>query len=202
MRVYIAGMTGRWLAAIVFLMTGCREVGLKEDIHVLRKDIGALEKKVKPETPIYVDDFGSALDDETASVPFEIYEHVVRHLARMSDDDVRAKVAKSVDFDQLVDDSNKTRGNFVRMEGVIGRIWKERVDIPGLPEPWVYAGIVFVKNRDPLLFHVIERPDLLYLKQDMVYLDAIFLKVIEYELQGGGTVRAPLVVGRRLHKYH
>jgi hypothetical protein len=181
---------------------GCRPVGLQGEIEEVRSDIRALEKRIHPETPIYIDEFESALDDETPSIPGEIYEHVARHLSRMTDEEVRSRVDKNAGYRLLVDEPSAMRGRFVRMEGVIGKIWTEQVRIAGVPNPWIYAGIVFVKNRDPLLFHVIEKPDLMNLKADLVYLDAIFLKVIEYEIKDGGRVRAPLVVGRRLHKYH
>lgn len=183
-------------------MAGCRPASLRGDLEEVRSEIQALEKRIAPETPIYVEEFEAALDDETPRIPGEIYEHVARHLSRMSDEEVRAKVDRNADYRLLLDEPSAMRGRFVRMEGVIGKIWTEPVGISGVPHPWIYAGIVFVKNRDPLLFHVIEKPDLLNLKEDLVYLDAIFLKVIEYQVQDGGKVRAPLIVGRRLHKYH
>lgn len=183
-------------------LAGCRPVGLQSDLEEVRSEIRVLEKRIPPETPIYVQEFESALDDETPRIPGEIYEHVAKHLSRMTDEDIRAKVDKNADYRLLLEEPSGMRGRFVRMEGLIGKIWTEQVQIAGVPNPWIYAGILFVKNRDPLLFHVIEKPDLLNLKEDLVYLDAIFLKVVEYQIQDGGKVRAPLIVGRRLHKYH
>lgn len=190
-------------AFLVLALAGCRVGSLDEDIRIQREEIRRLEKDLNPETPIYIPEFDEHLRDETSTVPGEIYGHVVRRLARMTDEEVRSRVDAGLEHGTILADPDRSRGAFVRVEGVIARIWTEEVRIEGLEADRIYAGILFVRNRDPLLFHTFERPaEFYYLKQDLVAMDGIVLKVVDYELSGGGRMRAPFIVGRRLLKYH
>jgi hypothetical protein len=193
-RMRVASILG-----LLLLLAACRSV-FDEEVR-LRKERLELESRMGPRDPIYVERFGDYLKDRRASMPADIYHHVLGWLERLSDKEVRGRIDKSVRYSDLVDEPAECRGKFVRLQGYIYTIWTEEVAARGFEGDRIYAAILFVKNRDPLLVHWIEKPPLVYLKEDLVSVDGIFLKVFRYELKDGGVMEAPLVVGRRLLKY-
>lgn len=195
--------TTLFLICFIPVLPGCRPFGFDQEIRLRRQEIRSLQKRIelRKDTPIFIPEFNALLDNESASIPDVVYLHVVRHLDKMSDPEVTRRVDLKVRYPDLTDKPGKVRGRFVRVTGRVANVWPETIKMDGRARR-VFAGVLFFKGLYPVLFHVLEKPEVLYLKEDLVGLDGIFLKVIRYELLDGGRMRAPFVVGRRLLKYH
>jgi hypothetical protein len=191
------------IAALLLLLAACSQEGvLDPEIRVVRSDVRMLENEVPPESPIWIEDFNKVMDDATPDVPETVYRHVVRKLWKMSDAEIGAQIKSGVKTRMLREEPSKYRGQFVRAGGRVARVWPEEVNFGGFPSRRVYAGIMYVNDIEPVLFHVLTPPEMLYVKEDMIGFDGIFLKVVCYELSNGGTLRAPLLVARSIHKLH
>jgi hypothetical protein len=64
----------------------------------------------------------------------------------------------------------------------------------------VHAGLFFDRGQRPVIFHVVDKPDVLVLREDTVETTAVFVKMIEYTSASGRRLRAPFLVGKVLRR--
>lgn len=191
------------LAAAAVLPASC-SYGLDAELAALRAEIVETERRIPPEAPLWIfegpDRFDQYLDDSSARVPEFLYLHLARKLHAMP---AREPDALSQgDFDRAAcrENPGKFRGRFWRIQGLVAELHAERVQDPKLPLDYVHAGVVFDLGHEPVLFHVVQKPDVLTLREDTVEASAVFVKWVEYTARSGRIVRAPLFMGKLLRR--
>lgn len=193
----------RALLLIPPLLAAC-SYSLEGEIAATRAEITQLQRRIPPETALWVhegpDNFNQFIEDDTPSVPDFIYLHLLRKLNAMSAPEVDAAAVGTYDGDRFAADPAAFRGRIYRVHGLVGDLHPETVADPKHPVRTVHAGLLFDPARRPVLFHVVEKPDVLVLREDTVETAAVFVKMIEYTSRGGRRVLAPLFVGKVLRR--
>ncbi|MBI2930109.1 MAG: hypothetical protein HYY16_00535 [Planctomycetes bacterium] len=194
---------GRALVGML-LLAGCRS-GFESDLAELRAEIERLERDVPPDAPLWIDEgpmaFEPHVQDYTARVPDFVYNHVVRKLAQMSSGEILPQVKGALDVAAAMEDPAACRGRFWRVYGTINHLEPLRVTDRDLGVHTVYSGVLFMDGR-PILFHVVDKPEVMVIGQDVVEVNGLFIKVLRYEARNGRVVDAPFVVGRRMGKFY
>jgi hypothetical protein len=193
-----------FLPAVLLLLGGC-SYSLDDDLLEVRAEISRLEKTVPPESPIWIsegpDRFDLVIEDFTGRVPDYIYDHVLKKLNAMKPEEVDALSRGDFDRARGAADPARYRGKFWCIRGVIGDLRAEDSADPRSPVRRVYSGILFDGRTRPVLFHVIQKPDVLTLREDTVETRAIFVKMIEYTTRSGRRVTAPFFIGKTLRRF-
>jgi len=177
---------------------------LEDDAAGLRTEIVGLKQRIPPEAPLWISEgphaFAPFLRDTTPHVPDFIYHHLLRRLHAIDEGSPDAKSQGDFDREACEKDPEKFRGRFWRVGGVIADLHPEPVDDPGNPVRTAHAGVFFDGSLRPILFHVVDKPEVLTLRDDTVETKAIFIKIIEYTSRGGRKVAAPLFIGKALRR--
>ena len=178
---------------------------LESDLSGTRAEIVELEKKIPPESPLWIfegpDRFDSFVTDTDPGVPDFLYHHLLRKLDGLSQDEVDAQTKGDFDYEEAHKDPGLFRGRIWRVHGVIGELHTERVDNPKVPVKLAHAGVFFDPGLKPILFHVTRKPEVLTLREDSVETRAVFVKWIDYTSKSGRTITAPFFVGKTLRRY-
>lgn len=189
---------------ILTLLAGCSH-SIDEDRAGLRTEIVDLQKKIPPESPLWIfegpDRFDTVLTDGEPGVPDFLYHHLLRKLDALSDEEIDAQSKGDFDFQECARDPGLFRGKIWRVHGVIGELHTESVTDPKSPVGRAHAGVFFDSALQPVLFHVTRKPEVLTLRQDAVETRAVFVKWIDYRSRSGRTVTAPFFVGKTLRRY-
>lgn len=200
--VIIAPVRAALLA--VLGLAGC-SYSLDRDITNARAEIVDLQRKIPPESPLWIfegpDRFDSFLTDYDLGVPDFLYHHVLRRLDAMSDAEIDGQVKGDFNLDECSRDPGLFRGRFWRIHGMIGELHAEQIVDPKHPVKLAHAGVFFDSSTRPFLFHVVQKPDVLMLREDLVESRAIFVKWIEYKTKSGRLVTAPFFIGKSLRRY-
>jgi len=196
--------TVRALALLPLLACGSCSYSLEGEIAGMRAEITDLRRRIPPETELWVHDgpdhFGQFLEDDTPRVPDFIYLHLLRKLHSMSAAEVDAAAQGSYDWDRFSKDPAAFRGRIYRVDGLVAELHTEPIADPKHPVRTVHAGLFFDRGRRPVLFHVVQKPDVLVLREDTVETAAVFVKMVEYTTKSGRTVVAPFFVGKVLRR--
>jgi hypothetical protein len=178
---------------------------LQSDISDARAEITDLQRRIPPESPLWIfegpDRFDAFLPDYDPGVPEFLYHHLLRRLSAMPDAEIDGLSKGDFDFDGCSRDPALFRGKIWRVHGVIGEFHAEQIADPKHPVQLAHAGVFFDSSLRPFLFHVAQKPDVLTLRQDVVETRAIFVKWIEYKTRSGKTVTAPFFIGKALRRY-
>jgi hypothetical protein len=185
----------------LLFLAGCTQVIYEHDIRLLRERREQMQRDLPPELPLWMPEFEKAIADHDEHIPYDIYLHVVRKLYETPDTEVEKLVETKVAAADLEDDPPAHRGRFFRLVGRVISAWVEDVRSPRCPVERLYGVMILVQDREPVLAHVLTPPVMLDLKNDMIGIDGLFFKVIEYELKSGGRLSAPFLVARRVEKY-
>ena len=190
---------------VVLPLLGACSYSLRSDIEGARAEIFDLQKKIPPESPLWIfegpDKFDSFLPDYDPGVPDFLYHHVLRRLNAMSDAEIEGMVKGKFDLDECSRDPHLFRGKIWRVHGLIGELHAEPVTDPKHPVKMAHAGVFFDASSRPFLFHVAQKPEVLTLREDVVETCAIFVKWIEYKSKSGKLVTAPFFIGKTLRRY-
>jgi hypothetical protein len=186
-------------------LLGSCSYSLQSDIEGARAEIVDLKKKIPPESPLWIfegpDKFDSFLPDYDPGVPEFLYLHVLRRLHAMPDAEIEGLVKGDFDLDECSRDPHLFRGKVWRVHGVIGELHAEPVADPRHPVRMAHAGVFFDSSTRPFLFHVVQKPEVLTLREDVVETCAIFVKWIEYKSRSGKLITAPFFIGKTLRRY-
>ncbi len=191
------------LLALLLLPAAC-SYSLVDDAAGLRTQIVDLERSVPPESPLWVSEgpnrFDAFLDDRTPYVPDFIYHHLLRRLHAMGPREPESRSEGDFDREASERDPARFRGRFWRIHGLVADLHPEPVEDPKGPVRTAHAGVLFDDAMLPVLFHVVEKPDVLTLREDTVEIQALFVKTIEYTARGGRKIAAPLFIGKALRR--
>ena len=192
------------VALLGLLLGGC-SYSLEGDIGSARAEIVDLQRKIPPESPLWIfegtDRFDAFIADYDPGVPEFLYHHLLRKLDAMSSAEIDAQSKGEFNLDECSRDPALFRGRIWRVHGVIGEFHAEPLADPKLPVHIAHAGVFFDPQTRPVLFHVIQKPDVLTLRQDSVETRAVFVKWIEYTSKSGRIVTAPFFIGKTLRRY-
>jgi hypothetical protein len=189
-------------AALLALALASCSYSLEDDAAGLRTQIVDLERTVPPESPLWISEgpnrFDPFVEDRTPYVPDFIYHHLLRRLHGMGNREPDLEG----DFDRAAceKDPAKFRGRFWRIGGVIADLHPEPVAETQHPVRIAHAGVLFDGSMQPVLFHVVDKPDVLTLREDTVETKAVFVKIVEYTARNGRKVAAPLFIGKTLRR--
>jgi hypothetical protein len=203
-RCAIIGPVRITLLLAVPLLGGC-SYSLQSDIVDARAEIVDLQRKIPPESPLWIfegpDRFDSFVPDYDPGVPEFLYHHLLRRLQAMSDAEIDSQAKGDFDLDECSRDPALFRGKIWRVHGVIAEFHAELITDPKHPVQLAHAGVFFDSSTRPFLFHVTQKPEVLTLRQDVVETRAIFVKWIEYTSRSGKIVTAPFFIGKTLRRY-
>lgn len=193
---------GRLSAALALLLDGSCSYSLEVATETVRAERVALEKSLPADAPLWVsegpDRFDPYLDDHSFRIPDFIYLHLVRKLHALTPAETDALSQGDLDVAAALKEPARFRGRVWRSSGLIAELHTEPVGDRAVPR--AHAGIFFTGKMQPVIFHVIEKPDVLTLREDHVETRGIFVKLIEYPTKAGGTAVAPLIVGKTLRR--
>jgi hypothetical protein len=191
-------------AALALLALGSCSYSLADDAAGLRTEIVGLERSVPPESPLWIAEgpnrFDPFLEDRSPHVPDFIYHHLLRRLHGMADREPDAQSQGDFDRAACEKEPSMFRGRFWRVHGVIADLHPEPLEDPRHPVRVAHAGVLFDETMQPVLFHVVDKPDVLTLREDTVEAKAVFVKIIEYTSRSGRKVAAPLFIGKSLRR--
>ncbi|HEU4338613.1 MAG TPA: hypothetical protein VFS19_00975 [Planctomycetota bacterium] len=188
-------------------VVSCGKPGLRGHIDELRAEIQALEKEsVSADAPLWPDQgenaFNPYIEDYTPRIPDFIYNHVTSKLRTMKDPDIDAMAQPKTDFPALIANPTTARGKLYRVSGRIGHLAPERQAGETISKSReVFAGTLF-NGEQPVHFHVVHKPDVVYLGSDEVEFVGVFVKVLGYPKPGEPTVSAPFFIAKTLRKYY
>ena len=199
---------------LLFLFLASCRSSLQSDLGRIRAEIQELERSVPPDAPLWItrdyvgknpalseeDIFDTALQDHTASVPDFVYYHVLGKLAAMSEEEIERQCRGEFPFDACRMEPAAFRGGIWRVTGTAVALRTETIQNPDTPLREVYAGICTVASDQPILFHLVEKPDVLYLNQDTVEFYGVFVKLIS-KSAGDHVISAPLFFAKKARKY-
>jgi hypothetical protein len=192
------------LSLVVAILAGCSH-SLDSDLADTRADIVELQKKIPPESPLWIfegpDRFDSFVTDNDPGIPDFLYHHLLRKLDGLSDEEIDGLSQGDFDFEECGKDPGLFRGKVWRVHGVIGELHTEPVMNPKVPVQMAHAGVFFDSTLKPVIFHVTRKPEILTLRQDAVETRAVFVKWIDYKSRSGRTITAPFFVGKTLRRY-
>lgn len=191
--------------ALSWPLLGACSYSLVGEVEHVRTEIHHLERRIPPESPLWIsegpDRFDPFIEDYTDRMPDFIYHHLLRKLHAMRPEEVEAQAGRDFDREACEKDPAAFRGKFWRVNGVVGDLHPEPVGDPKLPLRAVHAGIFFDPRMRPVYFHVVQKPDVLRLREDSVELKALFIKMVEYTTKSGRRVTAPFFIGKVLRRY-
>ena len=197
-------MAGLMARALLLLPLAACSYSLHDDIHGLRAEVVEIQKQIPPDAPLWIAEgpnaFPPFLEDVSPRVPEFLYLHLVRKLHEMDPRQPDALSQGAFDLEDARKDPAKYRGRFWRIGGLIGELHAEEISDPKIPFKLVHAGVFFDGGLRPVLFHVVQKPDVLILREDTVETTALFLKHVEYTARSGRKVNAPLFLGRSLRR--
>ncbi len=192
------------LGLVALLSASCSR-SLESEALNLRAEIAALQKSVPPESPLWIsegpDRFDRFMEDYSPRIPEHIYLHVVRKLNAMKTPEAEDLSQGDFDFAACEKDPDRFRGRTWRIHGLIGEFHPEDLRGKDFPVRVVHAGVLFDDERRPILFHVVQKPEVLTIREDHVETKAIFFKMIEYTSRSGRRVVAPFFVGKVLRRF-
>lgn len=192
--------------AAVAVLASCAPRGFRGGLDEIRAEIQALERSIPPEAPLWPDKgenaFNRYIEDYTPRIPDFIYTHVSSKLAAMTEADFDAAVQPKFDLEEIIANPVPHRGKLYRVSGRIGHIAPERQKVEGTNKiREVFAGTLFI-GEQPVHFHVVLKPDVLYLGTDEVDFIGVFIKVLGYPKPGEPAVSAPFFMARSVRKYY
>ncbi len=194
----------RSAALVVLPLLSACSYSLHGDIADARADIVEMQRKLPPESPLWIfegpDRFDAFVPDYDAGVPDFLYHHLLRKLDGMSTQEVDGQAKGDFDLDECSRDPALFRGKIWRVSGVIGELHAEPIADKKNPVQLAHAGVFFDSSLRPILFHVTQKPEVLTLRQDSVETRAVFVKWIEYRSRSGRIVTAPFFVGKVLRR--
>ena len=188
-------------------LASCGRPGLRGHIEELRAEIQALEREsVSSDAPLWPDQgenaFNPYIEDYTPRIPDFIYNHVTSKLRTMKDPEVDGLAQPKTDFAELIANPPAARGKLYRVSGRIGHLAPERHAVDTATKAReVFVGTLF-NGEQPVHFHVVHKPDVVYLGSDEVEFVGVFVKVLGYPKPGEPTVSAPFFIAKTLRKYY
>src|SRR6185436_3750405 len=107
--------------------------------------------------------FSTQLEDYSPRVPDFVYNHIIEKLSKMPESEFEKMAESDFDVQKFYDTPSEERGKVWHVHGMIASVDAEPFLDRDLPDvKWVYSGTVFIGDK-PLLFHCLQKPDVMYL---------------------------------------
>ncbi len=198
----VTGM--RAIRFMLLLLASCSTGDLHGDMAELRADIERMERDLPPEAPLWIADgdnaFAKHLDDFTSRVPDFIYNHIISKLSKGTDAEFSALAKSDFDYAACLKEPDLQRGTFVHVRAIIGAIKSQPCD-PASGVREVHAGLAWDNHR-PVFFHLVDKPEVLTLHQDLIEFSGVFVKILRYNTKDGTVIDAPFFLAKCAHKYY
>ena len=186
------------------MAAGCSTGDLSSDMAGLRTEIEQLQRDIPPEAPLWISEgenaFPKFLDDHSPRVPDFVYNHIVTKLVKGSAASFDSQAAGDFAYDACMGDPSAFRGKFWRVRMTIGVLRAQQVN-PETGATDVHTGLGWI-NRLPVVFHCVEKPEVLRLHDDIIEFTGLFLKIHRFTAKDGSVVDAPLFLAKVVRKYY
>lgn len=203
--------------ALLSAFTGCHRPSIYREVEEIRAEIRRMEKKtsVPQDAPVWIretdararpdlddeDVFDRMVRDHTPSLPDVVYYHVLAKLAGMTDKEIAAQSKGTLSYEECLKNPQKYRGRFWSFRGTVHHhLRRDEIADPASPVREVFAGAAYVGGGQPVLFHLVEKPPILYVHQDSVEVVGIFVKIISVG-PPGKEISAPLFLARSARRF-
>jgi len=188
------------------LLVSCAQRGFRGGLEEIRAEIQALERSIPPEAPLWPDKgenaFNRYIEDYTPRIPDFVYDHVSVKLSGMTEAEIDDLVQPKFDLEELTSNPTAARGKVWRVSGHIANLTAQKYAVEGKDATReVFQGAIFIEGK-PVLFHLVRKPDVVYLGTDEVDFSGVFVKILTYQSTSGATVSAPFFMAKSLRKYY
>lgn len=180
------------------LLLGCRDYSWRPEAEKMKVDADRI--LIPSDAPIYMDEFKSLLADYAPIKPSLAYFHILNKLSSMSDKDIASSTANGFSWVRCTTEPAEYRGKFFIVRGTIANI--EPFPLAGTASTVqeIHQGVLYMKDYSPVIFHVIDKPDPLYLGEDSVQLEGIFINLMRQKTVSG-EISVPFFMAKRLKRY-
>jgi hypothetical protein len=176
----------------------------ESDLRELRAEIQRMEREMPADEPLWITEgpnaFAPHIEDFTLGIPGFIHQHIARKLQKMKSTEVTSLVQGPLPVVRALREPDALRGRFWKATGTIGNLEPVQVDEGTFGTRTLYAGALYM-DGSPVLFHVIEKGDVVTIGRDIVEIDGVFVKVLAYEARDGRRIEAPFLMARRVGRY-
>lgn len=149
--------------------------------------------------------FEGALSDTENGQPLNYHEtpgyrKLLEVLIRFSPEEITKRTTLDFEWQQAMDDPDGWRGEFVRARGILINMWAIKLKSPVMGRADVYRATL-TDGEHPFFIDLTERPpDLDSDSRDVLEVEGVFYRTVEYEAQDGSRQLQPLLVVRNLRK--
>lgn len=180
------------------LLAGCRQYSWHDDIAKMRAELSTVS--IPADAPLYMPEFDEMIKDYSPIEPDIVYEHILRKMQTIKPEEVRERFKGEFDYARCLKSPGEFRGNFWRVRGTVYNIEAHRFprEIVSLGE--IHQCVIYTGNSRPLLVHLAHKPDPLYIDEDTVQFDGIFIKLL-VETTETGDVIVPFFLSNNLRRY-
>ena len=128
--------------------------------------------------------------DDSNFIPDFIYDKFVSD-ARNID----SLKADEFSYAKIMNYPEKNTGKVFKVTGLVIKLWPVKVGTNSM-----YSTLIFTKDNEPILVHVIKKPEVIYLKEDTVELNGLFVKNVEFQTSSG-SIKLPFFMARSIGKF-
>jgi hypothetical protein len=124
------------------------------------------------------------------------YLKLLDSLKRYKPEDVSQRAQRTLDYTTLVTDPEPWRGEFVRMRGLVGGMWAERLPGPIFEHKDVWRGLLTDGEGDNgVMFDILERPENAdSLHRQAVDVEAVYYRNVAYTAENGESRTVPWIL--------
>lgn len=128
------------------------------------------------------------------------YRKLLDSLSRYRPEDVDQRAQRSLDWNALTTDPEPWRGEFVRLRGLLGGMWAEKLETPVFDHADVWRGLLTDAEGDNgVLFDILERPaDADSLHRQAVDVTGVYYRNVGYTNEQGETRTVPWIIVRSI----
>jgi hypothetical protein len=127
------------------------------------------------------------------------YAKLVASVSSFSPEEVTARSKEVLDIGGLIRDADARRGEFVRVVGLLGSMEAVKLEQPIFGAQDVFRGAVGPADGSVgVIFDMLERPSDFELLKDVVEVEGVFYRTVQYESRDGKTVEAPWLIAKSL----
>ena len=128
------------------------------------------------------------------------YHKLIEVLAGSTPEEITAKATAYLDHGLALEQPDLLRGEFVRVRGVLGGLFAQKLDRPEHNITDVWRGSVSQPDgeSDVVIFDLIGEPPALDLQRSVVEVDGLLYRTISFESKTGQRRSAPYLLARNL----
>ncbi len=128
--------------------------------------------------------------DNSATMKDIVYEKLMTKAQ-----DIEKEAAEELDYSSALNEPDKNHGKVFKIQGLVIKFWPVK-----FADKTLYSALIFTKDHQPLLVHILKKPDVIYLKEDIVQGKAFFVKTIDFQTTIG-DMKIPFFMAKTVAKY-